>query len=224
MQIVMFGAGKVADVVYRHMSHSGAHEVVAFTTDAGHLPADDTFHGKPVVPFDAITERYPADRYGMIIAIGYHELNAVRRAKYEAAKSKGYKLVSYVSPRAGVGDWLEMGDNCIILDNATIEPGVRLGNNVVIWSNVLIGHHTTIEDHAWVAGQAVFGGSARLGESSFVGLGAVVGHEVELGPKSMLGAGALVTKCADPKSVFIEKNTDLFRLDSERFLKISKLR
>lgn len=224
MQIVMFGAGKVADVVYHHIAQAGVHEVVAFTADSQHIPQGATFHGKPVVAFEEIERRYPADRYGMIVAIGYHDLNAVRRAKYEAAKGKGYQLVSYVSPRAGTGDWLRMGDNCIILDNATIEPGVVLGNNVVVWSNVLVGHHTTIEDHSWIAGQAVFGGSARLGESSFVGLGAIVGHEVELGPQTMLGAGALVTKCADPKSVFIAKNTDLFRLDSEKFLKISKLR
>lgn len=224
MQIVMFGAGKVADVVYRHIAQSGTHDVVAFTTDAAHAPDGGVFHGKPVVPFDSVAKEYPSDQYGMIVAIGYHDLNAVRRAKYEAAKALGYTLVSYVSPKAGVGDWLRMGDNCIILDNATVEPGVVLGNNVVVWSNVLIGHHSTIEDHAWIAGQAVFGGSTRLGTGSFVGLGAIVAHEVELGPQTMIGAGALVTKCADPKSVFIAKNTDLFRLDSEKFLKISKLR
>jgi acetyltransferase-like isoleucine patch superfamily enzyme len=63
-----------------------------------------------------------------------------------------------------------------------------------------------------------------LGKRSFVGLGAIIGHEVEIGEDSFLGAGVLLTKCCDPKSVFIGKNTDLFRLDSERFLKISKLR
>lgn len=224
MQIVMFGAGKVADVVYRHITHAGTHDVVAFTTDAHHVPSGGTFHGKPVVAFEDVEKRYPPAQYGMLVAIGYHDLNAVRRAKYEAAKTKGYRLSSYVSPRAGAGDWLRAGENCIILDNATIEPGVVLGNNVVVWSNVLVGHHTTIDDHCWIAGQAVFGGSAHLGEGSFVGLGAIVGHEVELGPQTMLGAGALVTKCAEPKSVFVAKNTELFRLDSEKFLKISKLR
>lgn len=224
MDIVMFGAGKVADVVYHHIKHAGTHNVIAFTTDAEHVPDDGTFHGKPIVPFESVETRYPADRYGMLVAIGYHGLNEVRRTRYEAAKAKGYELVSYVSPRAGVGNWLRMGDNCIILDNATIEPGVTLGNDVVVWSNALIGHHSVIEDHCWIAGQAVFGGTAHLGESSFVGLGAIVGHEVELGSRTMLGAGVLATKCADSKSVFIAKNTELFRLDSERFLKISKLR
>lgn len=223
-QIVIFGAGKVADVVYRQIVHSGQHDVAAFTVDAAHVPENGVLHGKPVVAFDSLTQQFPPERYQMLIAVGYHDLNAVRKEKYEQAKAEGYEFASFVSPRAGVGDWLEMGDNCIILDNAVVEPGVRLGNNVVIWSSVLIGHHTTIEDHAWIAGQAVFGGSARLGERCFVGLGAIVGHEVEIGEESFLGAGVLVTKCCDPKSVFIGKSTDIFRLDSERFLKISKLR
>jgi sugar O-acyltransferase (sialic acid O-acetyltransferase NeuD family) len=224
MQIVIFGAGKVADVLGRHITAAGTHDVAAFTVDRQYAPEGSRFHGKPVVAFEEIERLYPPDKYGMLIAVGYHELNAVRQSKYEAAKAKGYRLASYVSARAGVGDWLQMGENCIILDNATIEPGVVLGNNVVVWSNVLVGHHTTIEDHSWIAGQAVFGGSARLGAGSFVGLGAIVGHEVELGDHSFIGAGAVVTKCAGPKSVFIAANTELFRLDSERFLKISKLR
>lgn len=223
-RVVILGAGKVADVIFRHLARAGEHEIVAFTCDAGFIPPDGRFHGLPVVAFDRITDQFPPEAFSMIVALGYHDLNALRRRKYEEAKARGYRMISYVSPRASAGDWLEIGDNCIILDNCVIEPGTRLGNNVVVWSGALIGHHTTIEDHAWIAGHATFGGSARLGASSFVGLGAVVGHEVEIGPESFLSAGALVTKCADPKSVFIAKSTDIFRLDSERFLKISKLR
>ena len=222
-EIVIFGTGKVADVVYQHVASSGVHDVVAFTTDGAHVPEGAMFHGKPVVPFEALAEHFSPDRYHMLVAVGYHGLNALRKEKYDQAKAKGYRMASYVSPRAGVGNWLTMGDNCIVLD-AIVEPGARLGNNVVIWSGVLVGHHTTIDDHAWVAGQAVFGGSARLGERCFVGLGAIIGHEVEIGEQSFLGAGVLVTKCAEPKSVFVGQNTELFRLDSEKFLKISKLR
>ncbi|MGD0967238.1 MAG: acetyltransferase [Candidatus Aquilonibacter sp.] len=223
-EIVMFGAGKVADVLYRHITHAGEHTVVAFTTDAEYVPKSGSFHDRPVVAFESVAQSYPPQRYKMIVVVGYHGLNAVRKSKYDAAKAQGYELISYVSPRAGVGDWLQAGDNCIILDNAVIEPGARLGNNVVVWSGALVGHHTTIEDHAWIAGHAVFGGSAVLGARSFVGLGAVIGHEVELGAETLVGAGALVMKCEDPKAVFIETNTPLFRLDSERFLKITKLR
>lgn len=222
--IVIFGTGKVADVLYRHIRHAGTHDVAAFTVDAQYATAGATFHGKPVVPFEELPSRFSPSHYQLLIAVGYHDLNAVRAEKYAAAKAAGYTLASFVSPRAGVGDWLEAGDNCIILDNAVIEPGVRLGSNVVVWSSVLIGHHSTIDDHAWIAGQAVFGGSAHLGERSFVGLGAIIGHEVDLGARSLVSAGALVMKCADDKAVFVEANTPPFRLDSESFLKITKLR
>ena len=46
-QIVMFGAGKVADVVYRHITHAGQHEVVAFTVDAAHIPPGERFTRSP---------------------------------------------------------------------------------------------------------------------------------------------------------------------------------
>jgi sugar O-acyltransferase (sialic acid O-acetyltransferase NeuD family) len=222
--LVIFGIGKVGEVLYRHITASKLFAVAAFTCDAPYVPADGRYQHHPVVDFAGVTASYPPDHYDMIVAVGYEDLNGLRLRKYEEAKAKGYRLASFVSPRAAHGDWLRIGDNCIILDNANIEPGTTIGNNVVLWSGVLVGHHATIEDHCWVAGNAVFGGSARLGSRSFVGLAAIVGNDVEIGAGSFIGAGALVTKCADPKSVFVERATDLFRLDSDRFLRISKLR
>jgi sugar O-acyltransferase (sialic acid O-acetyltransferase NeuD family) len=223
-KLVIFGAGKVAEVIFRYVKLQGDYDIVAFTCDSEFLPSNGTFHGLPVVAFDAVSRHYPPSEHHMIVAVGYHGLNRVRRSTYDRAKALGYPLASLVSRRAHVGDWLVSGDNCIILDGAVIDPGVRLGNNVVIWSNVLVGHHTVIEDHCWVAGHAIFGGSATLGSGSFVALGAIVGNEVAIGAESFLGAGVVVTKCADAKSVFVARDTERYRLDSENFLKISKVR
>ena len=223
-RLVIFGAGKVTEVIYRHLRSIGSHEIVAFTCDAAFIPQSGTFHGLPVVPFDRVAQSYPPESHEMIVAIGYHDLNRVRRSRYDEAKALGYRLASCISPNAHHGDWGLMGDNCIVLDGAVLDPGVRLGSNVVVWSDVLVGHHTVIEDHCWIAGHAVFGGTATLGSGSFVGLGAIVGNEVAIGTESFLGAGVLVTKCCDAKSVFITRDTEKFRLDSDRFLKISKIR
>jgi sugar O-acyltransferase (sialic acid O-acetyltransferase NeuD family) len=223
-ELLIFGVGKVADVVYHHLTRSADYSVAAFTCDAAFLPEPATFRGLPVIAFEEAASRYPPNRFAMIVAVGYHELNAARRRKYEEAKALGYDLVSYISPRACVDDQAAIGDNCIVLDNAVVEPGVTIGSNAVIWSSVLVGHHSVLEDDVWIAGQATLGGSVRLGARSFVGLGAIVAHEVELGAQCFVGAGTLVTKCAPPKSVFIAKQTEIFRLDSDRFLKISKLR
>lgn len=221
--LVIFGTGKVADAVYRYIAYDRAYEVVGFTCDAAHLPETRRFHGLEAVPFEAVERIFPPERYAMLVAVGYHRLNGLRAAKFAEAKAKGYRLASYVSSRAFAGDWLEMGENCIVLDNVGIEPGAKIGSNVALWSNVTIGHHATVEDHCWIAAHAVLGGNATLGARSFVGLGATVGHQVSIGAESFLGAGVVVTKCAAANSVFVGRDTELFRLDSKRFLEISKM-
>ncbi len=44
------------------------------------------------MPFERVSELYPATDHDMIIAIGYHDLNRVRRARYTEAKAKGYRM------------------------------------------------------------------------------------------------------------------------------------
>ena len=221
--LVIFGVGKVADVLYRYISFDRNYTIVGFTCDAEHVPTDGRFHGLAVVPFDAVTATFPPQSCTMLIAIGYHQLNTLRATKFAEAKAKGYRLASYVSSRAFVGDWLEMGENCIILDNVGIEPGVRLGDNVALWSNVTIGHHATIGDHCWLAAHGIVGGNASLGPRCFLGLNVTIGHQTTIGADSFLGAGVVVTKSAADNSVFIGRDTELFRLDSKKFLQISKM-
>jgi sugar O-acyltransferase (sialic acid O-acetyltransferase NeuD family) len=223
-RVVLLGAGKVAEVVYRLVQRDRPFVVAGFTCEAAYVPADALFDGLPVVDFAQVRDRFPTAEFDMLIAVGYHDLNRVRRRLYAEAKALGYRFVSFVSSRAGSGDWLRAGENCIILDNASIEPGTTLGDGVVVWSNALVGHHSTVGDHCWLAGHAILGGSVTLGAGSFVGLGAVIAHEVDIGAESFLGAGVLVTKCADPKSVFVVPGTETFRLDSDRFLRITKMR
>jgi sugar O-acyltransferase (sialic acid O-acetyltransferase NeuD family) len=222
-QLVIFGTGKVADAVYRYIAYDRAYEVVGFTTDAAFLPDDGQFHGLKVVPFESVESDYPPDQCAMLVAVGYQELNTLRASRFESAREKGYQLPGYVNSRAFCGNWLEKGSNCVILDHVSVEPGVRLGDDVIVFSNVTIGHHTSIGDHCWLAANAILGGHASIGPRSFLGLGATIGHETVIGADSFLGAGAVVTKCAADGSVFINRDTELFRLDSKRFLKISKM-
>jgi sugar O-acyltransferase (sialic acid O-acetyltransferase NeuD family) len=222
-KLVIFGTGKVADALHRYIAYDRAYEVVGFTSDAAYLPPDGQFHQLKTVAFEHVEEVFPPERCAMLIAVGYQELNALRAARFDEARSKGYQLPGYVNSRAYTGDWLELGANCIILDHVSIEPGAKLGDDVVIFSNVTVGHHASVGDHCWLAANAVLGGHASVGARSFVGLGATVGHEAALGDETFLGAGAVVTRCSGNGGVFIDRDTNLYRLDSKRFLQISKM-
>lgn len=222
-KVVLFGAGKIADVVYHQLTHDSPHEVIAFSVDGEYIRQKEKW-GLPVLPFEDIQNTYSPDDFKMLVAVGYQDLNRLRARKYLEAKEKGYELISYVSSRASNVSNVEIGDNCLILENAVLQPCSKMGNDVFFWNGNHLGHHASIADHCYVAGQVVISGSAVIGEYCFLGVNATIGHEVTIGRESFIGAGALITKTALPKSVYIVPDTQKFRLDSDSFLKLTKMR
>src|SRR5687768_13894092 len=154
--VILFGIGEHAEVAHFYFQHDTDRKVKAFTVDQGYIK-ENSWQGLPVVPFETIADHFPPDAYDMFVAIGYNQVNKVRREKYLAAKEKGYALPGYVSSRATI--WSkDIGDNCFILEDNTIQPFVRIGNNVTLWSGNHIGHHSVIEDHCFVTSQVVISG------------------------------------------------------------------
>jgi sugar O-acyltransferase (sialic acid O-acetyltransferase NeuD family) len=221
-QIVIFGEGKIADEAYFYLTNDSSHEVVAFTADEEYISNDQKL-GLPVIPFAKVQKKYPPPDFKMFVALGYQNLNKLRATKYNEAKEKGYELISYINSRASNFGDVVIGDNCLILENAVVQPCSKIGNNVFIWSGNHIGHHATIEDHCYIAGQAIISGNTTIEPYCFIGVNATIGHEVTIGRESLIGAGTLVTKNADPKSVYITQDSPKFRLDSTSFMQMTKL-
>ena len=222
-KVVIFGAGKIADEAYFYLTNDSPHEVVAFTVDAEHVGAGEKL-GLPVVAFEGVTDVYPPGDFKMFVAVGYQDLNRFRARKYAEAKAKGYELVSYVSSRASNFGGVEVGDNCFVLEFVTIQPCARVGNDVFLWSGNHVGHHASVGDHCYIAGSVIISGSTVVEPFCFVGVGATIGHEVTIGAESFVGARALITKNAKPKSVYVTPDTPQFRLDSDSFLRLTKMK
>ena len=222
-RVVIFGAGKIADVAYYHLKNDSPHEVVAFTIDGQYLSDKEKF-GLPVVPFEEVANEYSPDEYQMFVAVGYQDLNRFRAQKYEEAKQKGYRLISYVSSKASNVANVEIGDNCLVLEFAVIQPGATVGSNVFIWSGNHVGHHASVGDHCYIAGNVVISGSTKVEPYCFIGVSANLGHEITIGRESFIGAGSLVTKNVEPKSVYITGDTPKFRLDADSFLRLTKMK
>lgn len=221
-KIVLFGDGKIAEEIYYYFTNDSNYEVVAFCVDADFLKKNELF-GLPVVPFHQVVELYPPDSYKMFIAVGYQQLNELRKHKYFEAKEKGYTLVNYICSKASNFGNVMLGENTIVLEHSTIQPLAKIGNNVFIWSGNHIGHHAEIHDHIYVCGHVMIAGNAIVEECCFLGVSSTIGHNVRVGEKSLIGAGSLILKDVPEKSVFILEETSKYRLNSEYYLKIAKL-
>lgn len=221
-KVVIFGAGKIAEVAYFYLTNDSPYEIVAFTVDEKYITNKELF-GLPVVTFEEIEKLYPPNKFKMFVAISYRDLNKLRATKYNESKSKGYKLISYISSRASNFGNVEIGDNCFILENQTIQPCSKIGNDVIIWSGNHIGHHSIIGDHCFITSHVVISGSTIIEPYCFIGVNATIGHEITIGRESIIGAGCLITKSTKEKSVYIAKDTEPYALDSDHFLRFTKL-
>ncbi|MFW5857312.1 MAG: acetyltransferase [Planctomycetota bacterium] len=219
--IVVFGAGKVADVIAACIERDAAAEILAYTCDADHAQAD-TFRGKPLLPFAEAVERFPPATAGMLVALGYHDCNALRVDRMDRAREAGYTLVGYTSRRALVHPEVALGPNTVVLDGAIVQNGCRLGAGVIVWDGALIGHHSVVEDGCWLTGSAAVGGGAHLGAQCFLGLHATVGHGVTLGEACFLGARTLATRDLPARTALVEPDTPPHRLDSRQFFRLAR--
>ena len=212
--IVIFGASDVARLAHLYFTRDSEHQVVAFTVDPDHRRGD-VFEGLPVCDFTRVTELYPPEQFELFVAVGYTGMNQVRANRYLQTRALGYRLVSYVSSRCTFLTDHPVGDNCFILEDNTIQPGVRIGNNVTLWSGNHIGHDSIIEDHCFITSQVVVSGHVHVGSHSFLGVNASLRNGITVAPRTLVGAGATITSdtvegsvYVPPRAVRLEKASD----------------
>lgn len=214
-KVVLFGAGQFAEVARYYLEKDSSYEIAGYTLDREFFQSDE-FGGLPVVPFDIISERFPPDDHLMFIPISYTKLNTVRQARYEQAKTMGYRFASYLSSKAWVWEEFVLSENCLIMENNVLQPYTSIGNNCILWSGNHIGHHTKIGDHCFFASHTVTGGSVEIGNNCFVGVNATIRDNVRIGERCVIGAGALILGDAEPDGVYMGSATERSRVSSDR--------
>jgi sugar O-acyltransferase (sialic acid O-acetyltransferase NeuD family) len=221
-RILIFGAGKIAEVVHDLLSDDPHYSVAGFTCDRQFMTHNEK-QGLPIVAFEEVENLFSPSAFAMIVAIGYQDINAVRADRCKQAREKGYRLESWISPRAHVPKNCVVGENCVVMDGASLQPKARLGDDVFIWNGAVVGHHATIGDHCWLASNCTISSTAIVEPFCFLGVNAAIGHGITIGASSIVGAGTVITHDTAPGGVYVVPDTPRLRLDSQRFMKISRI-
>jgi sugar O-acyltransferase (sialic acid O-acetyltransferase NeuD family) len=218
--IIVFGTGKIAEVIAYYALEECNFNIAACCTDEKYLDKEE-FLGIKVFPFEIIEQTFSPKEYDMFIALGYHDLNNLRAQKFKEAELKGYDLISIVSPNCHLPKNVKYGKNCFIMPPSIIHPCVNLGDNVFVWSGALVGHHSTIEDNCWITSNANLGGNVKLGENTFVAINATISHSVSIGKNCFVGSNCQVIKSMEEEQVVISEGSKPIKLNSKQFLKFS---
>ena len=212
-KLIIFGTGSFAQVAYYYFQFDSQYQVVGFTANKDHIEQRELL-GLPVFDYETIHETHPPDEYYLYLAVAYIKLNKIRKELYFDAKSKGYKLATYIDSRIRIWDNNKIGDNTFIFEDNTIQPFVEIGNNIVLWSGNHIGHHSKIGDHCFLTSHVVISGFVNIGESCFFGVNATVRDSINIAEECIIGAGTLILKPTQPKEVYIGKRTEAIPKES----------
>ncbi len=201
-KLVIFGTGEIATLARYYFHHDSDYEIVAHTAD-DEFVTSDVFEGLPLIPFSKVVNAYPPSDYHMHVALSYRRLNRIREEKYNLAKEAGYTLASYVCKKAVTWPDLSIGDNCLILENQTIQPTVKIGNNVMIWSGNHLGHGSFIGDHTYISSHVCISGHTQIGKRCFFGVNSTIRDFMKIGDEVFVAMGASVVRDAPDGSLIL---------------------
>tara|TARA_Y100001958_G_C21246987_1_gene577863 strand:+ start:5670 stop:6350 length:681 start_codon:yes stop_codon:yes gene_type:complete len=219
-KIIIFGVGKISEVISYYATEVCGLNVEAYTVDSSHMNKKK-FLDKPVISFKSVEKKYPPNLYKMFIAIGYHDLNKLRQQKLNEAEQKGYEIISIIAELNNLPKNVTYGKNCFIMPLSLIQPCVKLEDNVFVFSGALIGHHSHIEKNCWITSNASIGGNVKIGKNTFLAMDSIITHSVSIGDNCFIGSNTQILKNLDNNKVVISEGSKPIKLSSDQFLKFS---
>lgn len=199
-ELVIFGAGSLAQLVCTFLRDEGAREVAAFTVHAAHRTGEPLL-GLEVAPFERLAQTHPPDRFDILVAVGYRGVNRARAEVFETCRAAGYRMPGFVSAHAICSTHARLGANCLVLPGSVVQPFAELDDDVVVWG-ATVEHGCRIGAHCFLASGAVVGGNVRMDRHCFVGLNATVLPRVCLARATVVGAGAVVQSDTVAQAVY----------------------
>lgn len=216
MDVVVFGDRGLARLAASALRDDSPHRPVAFTVHGSFL-RERMVDGLPVLPFESLEQHFPPDAAGMLVPLGWTGLGALRAGVVAAARSRGYRLESYVSSRAMVARGVEIGEHALVFDGAIVEHGARIGADCILRAGAVVAHDATVGDHCFVAPRAVIGGTARVAECCVLGAQATVVSGVSVARRCFVAAGAVVTSDTQPDGIYRGNPARRARVTVDRF-------
>jgi sugar O-acyltransferase (sialic acid O-acetyltransferase NeuD family) len=201
-KVIIFGVQDFAQLAKFYLQQDSEHEVVAFSVNEQYMPEGKTFEGLPVVAFENVETVYSPAEFKFFAPMSPSRMNRLRESVYRKIKEKGYELISYVSSKATVFTGAQIGDNCFILEDNTIQPFTSIGNNVVLWSGNHIGHHSVIKDHVSFTSHVVLSGHCTVEPFAFFGVNATIRDGIHIAEGSFIAMAAAVVMDTEPWGVY----------------------
>jgi len=208
--VIIFGIGKIAEVAYYFLKNDTNLNVVAFTLEKNFIKDSKIKFNLSIESFEDLEKKYLPNEYLLFAPCTASNLNKFRERIYEEGKKKGYTFYTYISTKANIYTD-EIGENCFILENNTVQPYTKIGNNCILWSGNHIGHHSIIEDSVFITSQVVISGMCQIKKYCYLGVNSSLKDNIILEEGTVVGMSSCITKNTEGNSIYTGIPGKLFK-------------
>lgn len=218
-KIIVFGNGGHAKTIHGYFFSENV--VEGFVVDDQYVLNQPMIGKIPVIPLSEITHFFPPEKYAVLVALAFRDLNEFRMIKTNHLVQLGYDLVSFMDKSVRFPSRFDVGSNSIILGNVDIHEDVVIGNGVFVSSGAVIGHDSTLNDYSWVGSGAVLAGAVNLGKFSVLGMNATVKQNTSLADYTLVSPNTFVNADTNLYASVIGESGKVVSIDSRKLLRMA---
>lgn len=212
-KLLIFGDGEIADQAFFYFSKQSNYNICAFIVDN---PKQKNFKTLPLISLNEIENNFSNSEYLIHVALSYKNLNKNREEKFLYFKKKKYNFASFISDKSTIlTDKKNLGKNLFILEEQSIQKGVKIADNVMIWSNNHIGHNSIISSHTYISSNVTISGHCEIGERCFFGVNSSVSDFVKIGNDCFITMGSMISSNLKNDCTTVNKSTLVYESDSK---------
>lgn len=212
-KLIIFGNGEIAEQAFYYFSKQSEHKIFAFVADN---PKEEKFMNLPLISTEDVETNFSKEEYLIHIALSYRNLNKNRQNKFKFFDDKNYNFASFISKKSSVlTDKKNLGRNLFILEEQSIQTGVKIGDNVMIWSNNHIGHNSVIASHVYISSNVTISGNCEIGKRCFFGVNSCVADFTKIGDDCFITMGSVINSNLKNDSTTVNKSTSIYDSDSK---------
>jgi len=204
-KLIIFGNGEFAEISQYYF---GRDNIAYFCVDDEFLK-EEKFNGVPLIGLSELL-KFNKNEFNLFIALSYKKMSKIRQEKYEMFKKKNFTFASFIHKKSYISKEANIGENCLILENQTIQRGVNIKDNVFLWSGNHIGHNSTINNNTYVSSGVVISGNVSVGKNCFFGVNSCTKEFIKIGDNVLVSMGALVTKNIASNSVVLSSESKIY--------------
>lgn len=200
-KVVIVGTGETGCMLHDYLKFDSDYEVIAFASENEYIHSEMLMN-LPVVPLENLQDIFNPKEVRIMVAVSYVEMNNTRSRLLKICRDMGFRFASYVSSRCSVWKDVQIGENVIVMEGATIQYGATIEDNVIMWPNASVGHHCKIHKDVWISAGCMIGGFAEVFERSFLGMNVAIKGGCQVKESSLVGAGVYISTDTSPYSIY----------------------